>query len=1076
MEYAANDTLVVTTGGSLLQLDAETGASLSAPVGGYYYPPLLHVSPDGTKVYTRVLGLSGGLSSIDEWDVTGTQPVLTRGYSCYMSNSEDYTVDATARRIYTADGGIYGVGVSNMDTNAVTTWSFGGAPYGRAVAELPGGAYVYGGSGTDAIYEFGQNTGIITNKYLYNGNYAIINDALKITPNGHLLYAANYFTGTGAGYKYQLASIGTSSLVIENVPVARFTANVGRAGSPTTFDATSSEAYKAGQTITAYAWTFGDGSAGSGATPSHIYAQAGTYTVKLTVTSSTGLTDDYSAQINVPPAAPLANAGGPYSVNEGTPAGAPSGLTLTGSGSSPSGLALTYEWDLNYDGVTFHPMATGASVPFSAVGLDGPSTRTVALRVTDSSNGSTIATATVSILNVPPTLSASGDAQVFTGSTYTLNLASSDPGLDTISSWTINWGDGGPAQLVSGNPASITHSYSKAGHYTITTGATDEDGSYTGPSQNVTAIAAPALAADGTLNVEGSDAADTIDVSLVPGASPQPLLLVTVDGLTRSFAAAAVQRISLQARAGDDTVTLGGGVPIAGTIDLGDGNDSLTIGTPASGSGPLFVFGGNGDDALTLTTPPAAPLTFDGGSGNDTFTFNGSDAPVPEVLDVRAGSITTSASANGRADYFNVESVNLKSTAGDDVIRVHGGANSATALAIDGGDGNDTLQLSTDGLTGMQLNTTSPTAGIYSFSNAQPVSYANVEQAVAVPATTVANAGISIDTGGGGLASLTFTFSEAVFPTIGAAGITVVNQATAASVTPSTYAYDAATHTVTLTFAAGLPAGAYRATIAASAFPDFFGQPLDGNADGVSGDDFTFDFTPSPAAAPAPAADSGWAVHLVLPAVATPSAGSQPNTLTIERLAPGGSWTPIATLPAGTQGFDDTSLAPGTLYQYRVRQCIDGVCSAWSALTSAMTFLPGDVNGDYQIDFFDISALLATKYNTGQPATWAEGDQNGDGIVDFFDLTEILAGHYNTGPYWTPPPVTAPAPVAVAAASAEAVAAAPPATVQAPVAILSSGSIPGETAPTAPTPSPFWLPPTPVPQKPLRHRRTWWAD
>jgi hypothetical protein len=686
----------------------------------------------------------------------------------------------------------------------------------------------------------------------------------------------------------------------------------------------------------------------------------------------------------------------------------------------------------------------------------------VALRVTDSSNGSTIATATVSILNVPPTLSASGDAQVFTGSTYTLNLGSSDPGLDTIASWTINWGDGGPAQLVSGNPASITHSYAKAGHYTITTGATDEDGSYGGPSQDVTAIAAPTLAADGTLNVEGSDAADTIGVSLVAGTSPQ-MLLVTVDGLTRSFAAAAVQRLSLQARGGDDTVTIGDGIPIAGTIDLGDGNDSLTIGTPAAGFGPLFIFGGNGDDALTLTAPPAAPLTFDGGTGNDTFTFNGSDALVPEVLDVRAGSISTSASANGRADYFNVESVNLKSNAGDDVIRIHGGANSATALAIDGGDGNDTLQLSTDGLTGTQLNTTSPTAGTYSFSNAQPVSYANVEQAVAVPATTVADAGVSID--GAGAASLTFTFSAAVFPTIGAAGITVINQATSTPVAPSGYAYDAATHTLTLTFAGGLPAGAYRATIAASAFPDAFGQPLDGNADGVSGDDYTFDFTPTPAAAPAPTADSGWAVHLVLPAVATPSAGSPANTLTIERLAPGGSWTPIAVLPAGMQGFDDSNLDPGTLYQYRIRQCIDGVCSAWSTLTSAMTFLPGDVNGDYRIDFFDISALLATKYNTGQPATWAEGDQNGDGIIDFFDLTEILAGHYNTGPYWTPPPTTSPAPVSTA-----------PAAVQAPVAISSSGSIPGETAPAAPTSSPFWLPPAPVPQKPLRHRRTWWAD
>lgn len=44
-------------------------------------------------------------------------------------------------------------------------------------------------------------------------------------------------------------------------------------------------------TIVLYAWTFGDGSTGSGVTPSHCYATAGTYTVILTVTDDDGATD-----------------------------------------------------------------------------------------------------------------------------------------------------------------------------------------------------------------------------------------------------------------------------------------------------------------------------------------------------------------------------------------------------------------------------------------------------------------------------------------------------------------------------------------------------------------------------------------------------------------------------------------------------------------------------------------------------------------------------------------------------------------------------------------------------------------
>ena len=44
------------------------------------------------------------------------------------------------------------------------------------------------------------------------------------------------------------------------------------------------------------------------------------------------------------------------------------------------------------------------------------------------------------------------------GSIYTLNLSSTDPGADTISQWTINWGDG-TDQVVTGNPSSVTHTY-----------------------------------------------------------------------------------------------------------------------------------------------------------------------------------------------------------------------------------------------------------------------------------------------------------------------------------------------------------------------------------------------------------------------------------------------------------------------------------------------------------------------------------------------------------------------------------------------------------------------------------------
>jgi hypothetical protein len=94
----------------------------------------------------------------------------------------------------------------------------------------------------------------------------------------------------------------------------------------------------------------------------------------------------------------------------------------------------------------------------------------------------------VNVSNVAPTLTLSGNDTVETGTAYVLNLASSDPGLDTISQWQINWGDG-VVDTIDGNPASVNHVYA-VGSYTITAEASDEDGQYAANELNVTVNAA----------------------------------------------------------------------------------------------------------------------------------------------------------------------------------------------------------------------------------------------------------------------------------------------------------------------------------------------------------------------------------------------------------------------------------------------------------------------------------------------------------------------------------------------------------------------------------------------------------
>ncbi len=212
-------------------------------------------------------------------------------------------------------------------------------------------------------------------------------------------------TGTGRSVTHAYASPGayavqltvrdndgqsatsTHTLTVHALPQAAFgfAPSLPRELTATTFDASSSFTPDPGTTLSTYAWSFGDGTSASGSRSTHTYARAGTYTVRLDVTDSLGLTDATTAQVTVAHAAPTAA----IAVRPAQPV---RGQQVRFSGSSthaPDEPAVTYTWRFGDGG------SAAGRTPAHAYARAGR--YVVSLTVSDTFGDSTTATTTVTV-------------------------------------------------------------------------------------------------------------------------------------------------------------------------------------------------------------------------------------------------------------------------------------------------------------------------------------------------------------------------------------------------------------------------------------------------------------------------------------------------------------------------------------------------------------------------------------------------------------------------------------------------------------------------------------------------------
>jgi len=142
-----------------------------------------------------------------------------------------------------------------------------------------------------------NNTSTVVNKY----NWTFGDGQTSTTRNPSHVYAkaGTYSVGLGITTTEGCSDNTTQSITVYDNPVADFSTSDVCHGSATSFTNNSTLALG---TMT-YSWDFGDGNSSSAENPSHTYANAGTYTVELTVTAPGGCVDvmTKTVKVNVQP-------------------------------------------------------------------------------------------------------------------------------------------------------------------------------------------------------------------------------------------------------------------------------------------------------------------------------------------------------------------------------------------------------------------------------------------------------------------------------------------------------------------------------------------------------------------------------------------------------------------------------------------------------------------------------------------------------------------------------------------------------------------------------------------------------
>ena len=268
---------------------------------------------------------------------------------------------------------------------------------------------------------------------------------------------------------------------------------------------------------------------------------------------------------------PTADAGGPYSGDEGE------AVALDGSGSTDDLGITLYEWDCTNDG-SFDVSSSSPTGNTCTYPDDG--TYTLLLRVTDTGNQMDDDTATVTIFNVAPEVSANPDDQTVQYSDYIapVTVTATDVDADIPDDITTEWKVAG-GSFASGLPSALD----------LNAGGCGSDGTTTTCEWTI----------DGFANVPAGDYTIRVTVSDEDGGSSSTDILVTViqEDASVSFDDGNPVAVGVDAPGGDSD-------PFILTVLVEETEPDLPAGAGMAGDISLA------DVTLTLTpVGPGSPVT-----------------------------------------------------------------------------------------------------------------------------------------------------------------------------------------------------------------------------------------------------------------------------------------------------------------------------------------------------------------------------------------------------------------------------------------------------------------------------------